>query len=212
MRLTKLGHACVRLDIGGARLVIDPGAFSGADLLDGATAVLITHEHFDHFDADLVRAALAADRELTVWTTAAVAAQLREVSGQVHVVSHGDTPEIAGIDVHVYGEKHARMHPEIGPPDNVGFLVAGAVFHPGDALTVPEEPVPTLLAPADAPWLRALDLINFARAVAPQRLYSIHDGLVNEIGLRVVDSIIGGLAKETGGEASRLSVGASVEL
>lgn len=212
MRLTKLGHACVRLDTGDATLVIDPGPFSGPGLLDGASAVLITHEHVDHVDADLVRAALAADPDLTVWTTAAVAAQFGDAAGRVHVVAHGDALEIAGVDVHVYGAKHAQLHPEIDPPDNVGFSVAGAVFHPGDALTVPEDPVRTLLAPINAPWLCAVDLIRYARAVAPQRLYGVHDGLLNEIGLGVVDSIVARLASETGGEARRLPAGTSVEV
>ena len=46
MRLTKLGHACVRLDKDGAALVIDPGVWSqAAEALSGASAVLVTHEH-----------------------------------------------------------------------------------------------------------------------------------------------------------------------
>ena len=61
MRLTKLGHACVRLDKDGAVLVIDPGAFSDPDALAGANAVLITHEHFDHIEPERLRAALASD-------------------------------------------------------------------------------------------------------------------------------------------------------
>jgi len=49
MRFTKLGHSCVRLDKDGAVLVIDPGTFSdAAGALDGATAVMVTHEHPDH--------------------------------------------------------------------------------------------------------------------------------------------------------------------
>ena len=58
MRLTKLEHACVRLEKDGATLVIDPAAWSMPRALDGASAVLVTHEHFDHFDADGLRAAL----------------------------------------------------------------------------------------------------------------------------------------------------------
>ena len=48
MLLTKLGHACVRLEKDDVRLVIDPGVWAGPDVLAGASAVLITHEHVDH--------------------------------------------------------------------------------------------------------------------------------------------------------------------
>ena len=45
MQFTKLGHACVRLVKDGGVLVIDPGGWSGDGALDGAHAVLVTHEH-----------------------------------------------------------------------------------------------------------------------------------------------------------------------
>jgi L-ascorbate metabolism protein UlaG (beta-lactamase superfamily) len=49
MRLTKLGHSCVRLEKDGPVLVIDPGTWSDASTaLTGASAVLITHEHAGH--------------------------------------------------------------------------------------------------------------------------------------------------------------------
>lgn len=60
MKLTKKGHACVRLEKGGRVLVIDPGAFSEEDAAFGADAILITHEHLDHFTEDRLRAALDA--------------------------------------------------------------------------------------------------------------------------------------------------------
>jgi L-ascorbate metabolism protein UlaG (beta-lactamase superfamily) len=66
MRFTKLGHSCVRLEKDGAVLVIDPGTFSDASAaLEGATALLVTHEHPDHLDADAVTAALVSDPDLT---------------------------------------------------------------------------------------------------------------------------------------------------
>src|SRR5680860_431519 len=52
MRITKFGHACVRIESDGQVLVIDPGSFTDREAVDGATGVLITHEHADHFDAD----------------------------------------------------------------------------------------------------------------------------------------------------------------
>ena len=52
MRITKFGHACVRLETGEHTIVLDPGGFTEPEAVDGATAVLITHEHADHYSAD----------------------------------------------------------------------------------------------------------------------------------------------------------------
>ena len=61
MRLTKYAHSCLRVEHDGGVLVVDPGVFSEPAALDGADAVLITHEHPDHLDvAALTRAAGAA--------------------------------------------------------------------------------------------------------------------------------------------------------
>jgi L-ascorbate metabolism protein UlaG (beta-lactamase superfamily) len=210
MKLTKLGHACVRLHDRGVTVLLDPGSFSGSDLYAGADAVLVTHEHFDHLDADGLRAALRANAELQVWACPAVAAALSDLGGRVHPVSHGDRFDVGGLEVHVYGEKHAPTH--LAPVDNVGFLVAGEMFHPGDAFTVPDEPVPTLLLPTNAPWLRSVDVVEFAAQVAPERAYSIHDGLANDIGLRVIDSIVTAAKGDADRDFRRLPVGDSVEL
>ena len=58
MELIKHGHACVVLCEGDRRLVLDPGAFTEESALEGASAVLITHEHPDHFVPDRLRAAI----------------------------------------------------------------------------------------------------------------------------------------------------------
>ncbi len=55
MRITKFGHACVRLEHDGRSIVLDPGMFTEPEAVDGAGAVLITHEHPDHYQPDLLR-------------------------------------------------------------------------------------------------------------------------------------------------------------
>ena len=208
MRLTKLGHACVRLDKDGAVLVVDPGAFSDPEALAGANAVLITHEHFDHIDADRVRAALTADPGLQLWSTAVVADQFADLGDRVHTVGHGDTFSAAGFDVHVYGSEHAVLHQDIPMIANVGFMLDGEVFHPGDALTVPEDPVNTLLLPASAPWLKLSEMIDYGRTVAPRRGYTIHDALFSETGLMVLGAFLG----MAGPQFAQLENGGSVDL
>jgi L-ascorbate metabolism protein UlaG (beta-lactamase superfamily) len=212
MELTKHGHACVVLSDGDRRLVLDPGAFTDPAALSGATAVLITHEHADHFEPQRLRAALDADPALEVWTNAAVAAQLDGLGGRLHVVGHGDAVTVAGIDVQVHGELHAVIHPDIPQIPNIGFLVGGQVFHPGDALTVPEEPVATLLLPVHAPWSKVGEVIDYVRAVNADQAYAIHDGLLNDTGLGMVGRLLGEGGPGTPTPYTRLVPGESVEL
>ncbi|HEX4661061.1 MAG TPA: MBL fold metallo-hydrolase [Streptosporangiaceae bacterium] len=213
MRLTKLGHACVRLEKDGPALVIDPGIWSDASAaLAGASAVLITHEHPDHVDYDSVRAALSSDAGLRLWTNASVAEQFAEFGSRVHTVSRGDTFTAAGFDVHVYGRDHALIHRDIPVVANTGFALDGAIFHPGDSFTVPEDRVPTLLLPGNAPWLKVGEMIDYARAVAPERAYAIHDGLLNANGLGVMQRMMEVAAQPLGADFVRLEPGATVEL
>ncbi|ASU84397.1 MBL fold metallo-hydrolase [Nocardiopsis gilva YIM 90087] len=196
-RTTKHGHACVRLERDGATLVIDPGGFSEPDAAVGADAIAITHEHPDHFDLDRLRAAVRARPGVEIYTHAGIAEQLdelRELGARVHAVSHGDTPRIAGFDAHVYGERHAVIHPDIPVITNIGFRIdtsTGGVFHPGDALTVPEDPVDTLLVPVQAPWSKVSEVIDYLREAAPRSALAIHDGLLSEDGADVYARVLG---------------------
>jgi L-ascorbate metabolism protein UlaG (beta-lactamase superfamily) len=212
MQLTKLAHACVRLDKDGEVLVIDPGAFGGADALDGAGAVLITHEHFDHVEPDTLRAALTANPGLRLWAAAPVAEQFADFGDRARAVAHGDDFTAAGFEVHVYGEEHAVIHPDIPTVANVGFMVDGEVFHPGDSYTVPEDPVGTLLVPVSGPWFSTREMIDYARAVAPRRMYAIHDALLSPTGLQVAEMFSGLAAGPNNASYTRVEPGTTVEV
>ena len=210
LSITKFGHACVRIDNGREALVIDPGVMSPQHgILAGVDHVLITHEHFDHVDWDRLAAAMAANPLLTVYTCPGVARHLTPVADRVRVVRNGETFTVAGFDVSVVGEKHHVSHPDLPPVDNVGFLVDGDVLHPGDALPVLD--VGTLLVPGQAPWMTMSDLIRYLRAVKPRRALAIHDGLLSDWGLRVLDETLAHEAEVLGVEVRRLAVGESVE-
>src|SRR5665811_2396919 len=189
MRLTKFGHACVRVEHEGRAVVLDPGGWTSPEAVDGADAVLITHEHPDHYDAAHLRRT-----EAPVFTIDAVADKIRadapDVAERLTVVEPGELLEVAGLPVEVLGEKHAVIHPDLPHFDNSGYLldVGGArVFHPGDALTAPDRPVDVLLLPVSAPWLKASEAIDFARQVRAPRNVAIHDEVYSEAGLGIVD-------------------------
>jgi L-ascorbate metabolism protein UlaG (beta-lactamase superfamily) len=181
MQLTKHKHSCVRIEDGNRALVIDPGSFSDVDAaLDGADAVLITHEHADHIALDPVRAALTADPRLRLWAPASVAAVLADLGEQVVAVGAGESFDAAGFAVQTFGGQHALIHPLIPIVANVGYLVESAVYHPGDSFVVPPVPVATLLLPANAPWSKMAEIIDFTIAMRAPRAYPIHDALVND--------------------------------
>ncbi|GGP59050.1 MBL fold metallo-hydrolase [Streptomyces melanogenes] len=210
LKLTKKTHACVRLEKDGRTLVIDPGAFSEADAALGADAVLVTHEHPDHFAEDRLRTALEANPAADIWTLRSVAEKISAAfPGRVHTVGHGDAFHAAGFDVQVHGELHAVIHPDLPRITNVGFLVDGSLFHPGDALTVPDHPVDTLMLPVQAPWSKISEVIEYVREVKPRRAIDIHDALLTDLARPIYDTHLGNLG---GADHARLSPGDSAQL
>ncbi|MFJ2958232.1 MBL fold metallo-hydrolase [Streptomyces sp. NPDC087270] len=212
MHLTKFGHACVRIEKNGRRLVIDPGGLTEPDALDGAEAVLVTHEHFDHFSEEVLRRATSENPALRIWTDRAVADRLDGLGGRVTAVGEGAAFTAAGFDVAVLGTWHAVIHPDIPRVGNVGFLLDEALFHPGDALTVPDVAVDTLLLPVHGPWSATGQLIDYVREVAPRQVCAIHDGALNDVGVSMVGGFLGDNGPGTGARYHRLPVGASIEI
>jgi len=174
MQLTRYTHSCVRLELDGRVLVVDPGIWSEPRALRGADAVLVTHEHVDH--VDVLRLA-----GLGVPVHAPAGADLGGLDAQR--VAPGEQFTAAGFRVRALGGRHAPVLPGQTGCANVGYLVEDLLYHPGDALHVPSQPVDTLLVPLQASWLKTAEAIEFVRAVAPQRAIGIHDGQVNERGL-----------------------------
>ncbi|MEU9619083.1 MBL fold metallo-hydrolase [Streptomyces sp. NPDC048155] len=210
LTLTKKTHSCIRLEKDGRTLVIDPGGFSEQDATVGAEALLVTHEHPDHFDEGRLRAGMEANPAAEIWTLRSVADRLSAAfPGRVHTVGHGDTFSAAGFDVTVHGELHAVIHPDIPRITNIGFLVDGSVFHPGDALTVPERPVDTLMLPVMAPWNKISEVIDYVREVKPRRAIDIHDALLTDLARPIYDNQIGSLG---GTDHGRLTPGDSTGL
>jgi L-ascorbate metabolism protein UlaG (beta-lactamase superfamily) len=184
MELTKYTHACVTLDKGGSRLLLDPGTFTpnAAELAAGAGTILITHEHFDHFDEAMIAAALEARPELRVYGPAAVVDRWQARGGQVTAVVEGERFEVDGFEVDVVGGLHAPIHQDIPQVANVGYLIDGGLYHPGDSYYVPAAPVTTLLVPTSGPWTKLGEAVDFVRAINPERAVQIHEIMLSEIG------------------------------
>lgn len=213
MKLTKHEHACVVLEKDGARFVIDPGAFSpnAADIISGADAILITHEHADHVHEGAITEALGARPELAVYAPAAMAGMFSAHAGQFTPVAAGDEFTIGDFTISVHGFDHAVIHPDVPVIANVGYLIDSSVYHPGDAYFVPEASVTTLLLPTSGPWMKLGEAADYVRAVRPQHMVSIHDLLLSDVGKMINGQFLGeqGL---TGIPLTQVAIGESLTI
>lgn len=222
--LTKLGHSCVRVEKAGRTLVLDPGGFTDAPAaLQGADHVLITHEHADHLDDTAVLAHLAAHPEVQVHATRAAAERLRDAADgagadpqQILTARPGESFQAAGFAVDTVGGDHAMIHIQIPRVDNIGYVLDGAVYHPGDCFAVPGDHRPTtVLVPLNAPWAKVSESIDFLRLMAARgarQLIPVHDGLLNQDGQGIYLKLTGGFARADGVELTRLAVGECIQV
>jgi L-ascorbate metabolism protein UlaG (beta-lactamase superfamily) len=124
MRITKYGHSCLLVEEGGARILIDPGAFSsGQNSVRGIDAVLITHEHADHLSPDSLRAVLANNPDATVYTNQGAGAILDKEGIPFSVLGDGQSAEVKGVLVEGFGVDHACIHESIPIIRNTGYRI-----------------------------------------------------------------------------------------
>jgi L-ascorbate metabolism protein UlaG (beta-lactamase superfamily) len=173
--ITKLAHACLLVEANGKRILLDPGIFTHQDerfnlsMVEGVDRVLITHEHADHVNVDLVRAVLERSNDAAVETTGSLVGILAEQG--IEAVTEG-TPQFAA--------PHERIPIGPGPP-NTGFHVEGALSHPGDSHSFVES-MPILAMPFAAPWGSLVGGVDRTRLVGPRIVIPIHDWFLSEGG------------------------------
>ncbi|MBK7622297.1 MAG: MBL fold metallo-hydrolase [Kineosporiaceae bacterium] len=193
MRLTHLGHSCLLLEDGGSRVLIDPGSMSpGAEELTDLDAVLITHGHSDHLDAERLPVLLDGNTTAMLITEPEAAVDLTRVGIEARGLHAGQAVTVAGFEVSALGGLHAPVHAEAPRIGNIGLLLrspgGSTVFHPGDALdAVPPRgsgTVDVLALPVSGSWLSLGAAIDFARAVAPRAVVAVHDAALSPYGRR----------------------------
>lgn len=182
VQVLHLGQSCVLVEIGAARLLLDPGVYStGFDELTGLDAILVSHQHPDHLDLDRLPAVLAANPAADLLVDAG-SVPLLAAAGIAHqVVGPGQRLELAGARVDVIGGEHGVIHPDIPVVPNNGYLIdgdGGTILHPGDSFTLPERPIDLLLLPTAAPWLKVSEAVDYLRAISPPLAVPIHQAIL----------------------------------
>jgi L-ascorbate metabolism protein UlaG (beta-lactamase superfamily) len=212
MKLTKLEHSALLLESTGQKLFIDPGSFT-TPLTDtaNAVAVVITHEHADHWTPEQLDRIIAMSPDVQIFGPAGVASA---ASGQnITIVSAGDTVEAGPFTLRFFGQKHAVIHESIPVIDNIGVLVNDELYYAGDSFTIPEGvAVGTLAVPAGAPWLKIGEVIDYVLAVKAKRTFPTHEMVLSRSGKDLSNARIKSATEQAGGEFFPLEPNESLDL
>lgn len=212
MRVTKFEHATLTLVDSGRTLIIDPGSFTAPlGEPEGVVAIVITHEHADHWTPDHL------DRILGMFPGAPIFAPegvSKAAAGyNITIVHPGDVVEVEPFRLEFFGGRHAVIHESIPVVDNVGVLVNDEFYYPGDSYAVPKGRAVKLLAsPVGAPWLKIGEAMDFVLAVAPRRVFGTHDMTLSVAGRDMGRARLGWAAEQDGGELVVLNPGDSTDI
>src|SRR3954464_3421538 len=104
MKITKLGHCCLIVDIRGVRFLTDPGNYTTAqDEVKNIQYIVITHEHTDHLHVESLKKVLANNPGAKVITNASVGKILEKEGIPFTKIAHGETTDAGGVPIAGHG-------------------------------------------------------------------------------------------------------------
>ncbi|MDP2671050.1 MAG: MBL fold metallo-hydrolase [bacterium] len=202
MKITKFPQSNLIIEENGKYLMIDPGVytfekFSAADL-GKVDAVLITHEHPDHFDAEHLKAFTS----LPIYANSAVV-KLAAKSGikvnpvQDRVEFEVENFKILPIDLaHFQGlwcrgcnnrvttetiteDGKCGLHMDLEPerrdgPPNTGYVINGIFFDPGDGIKIADLKIESAAIPIAGPTVRFPQAWELTKSLGAKRIVPIH--------------------------------------
>jgi L-ascorbate metabolism protein UlaG (beta-lactamase superfamily) len=210
VRITKYEHATLEVGLGDDTLVIDPGVFLSHPDFTGVVAIVLTHEHSDHWTADQVRRILEKNPDAKVYGPQGVADAAEDLP--VEVVAAGDVVEAGAFTLEFFGGEHAVIHESIPMIDNVGVLVNDELYYAGDSYTAPGVEVGTLAAPIGAPWLKIGEAMDYVLAVKPKRSFYVHDMTLSVAGKQMAAARLSWATEQGGGTFTELQPGETLDV
>lgn len=179
MKITKFVHACLLIETDDHAILFDPGEMSfesgllNIDSLPRLDSIVITHEHFDHYSEEFLRALIARFPSVTIVTTPSLTAKLK---------AQGITAQEEGTkEIELFNAPHESMAPLAPAPmvDNTGAHFMNILTHPGDSFHVTESKA-VFAMPLAGPWGSAIEGVRMATKLKPKYVIPIHDWMWND--------------------------------
>ena len=179
-----IGHGSLMFKTGNFIIHVDPVSSSGSyEGLPKADLILVTHDHYDHLDPDLI-AKLRKDGTL-MFTTEKVASQVKWAS----IMKPGDKKSAGNITVEAVPAYNIVNMRAPGQPfhpkgSGIGFIITigdKRIYVAGDTENIPEmkalRNIDVAFLPMNLPYTMTPEMVaDAARAFRPAILYPYHYG------------------------------------
>jgi L-ascorbate metabolism protein UlaG (beta-lactamase superfamily) len=200
LKITFVGHGTLMFEIGGQVIHVDPySRVADYSKMPKADLIVITHEHGDHLDAEVIETIRKGETELVLTAVCA-----EKVSGGT-VMKNGDKNTVAGVTleaVPAYNIVNKRDNGQPFHPKGQGngyVLTFGdtRIYVAGDTENTPEmkalENIDVAFLPMNLPYTMNPEMVaDAAKAFRPKVLYPYHFGDTN------TDEVVALLKDESG--------------
>ena len=174
MKVTRFPQSCLVLEKNNHKIVIDPGMHfletHTIEELDGAGAVLYTHQHPDHYEPKIAETLL--EKGSKIFANESTARLIG--TERVTVVNDGDSFTATGFEIVARELPHCLLPDGGEGPQNTGYVIDGVFFHPGDGKDIDNLTVDSMALPITGPDISMLDAFNFAEKLGVKVAIPVH--------------------------------------
>jgi len=185
--ITFIGHGTLMFTFGSKVIHIDPwGKLADYSACPKADIILITHEHSDHLDPDVIEMLRTDSTDLVLTETCA-----EKITGGM-IMKNGDVDTVQGIPIEAvpaYNIVHKRENGQPFHPQGMGngYIIAFGdlrVYVAGDTENTPEmkalQDIDAAFLPMNLPYTMTPEMVaDAAKAFEPRILYPYHYGDTN---------------------------------
>ena len=181
--ITAIKHASLRIQYDGLEIQVDPVAeyapATDYSTFPKADVILVTHEHFDHFDRDAI-AALRKDGTEIVANPAVqkmLGSGTAMMNGESRVIAKGI--KLDAVPAYNITPGHTQFHPK-GRDNGYVFMIDGLrIYIAGDTEDIPEmvklKDIDIAFLPCNQPYTMTPEQVaKAARTIKPKVLFPYH--------------------------------------
>ena len=187
-----LTHASIRIQYDGKEIEIDPVTKLGNKTIDYASMpkadyLLVTHEHFDHFNQDAIK--LLTGEQTQFITNQRCA----DMYGSGTVMVNGQSSvfndiQVEAVPAYNYTEGHTQFHPKGRDNGYILTLDGLRIYIAGDTEDIPEmsaiKDIDVAFLPCNQPYTMTPDqLVKAARIIKPKVVFPYHYGQTDVSGI-----------------------------